>query len=139
MSFELEGIEAFQQRLEGTKAAYASAAAAALYQEGFGVQALAQEKCPVEFGRLRATAYTAPPEINGDEISVTVGFGTDYGVYVHERTELHHNVGEAKFLERAFDDRSSGYLDRLGTRIELLAASGVGVMPLTSTPPREEG
>jgi len=31
---------------------------------------------------------------------VTVGYATDYAVYVHENLEAYHPVGEAKFLEK---------------------------------------
>ena len=33
-------------------------------------------------------------------ISVTVGFTASYAIFVHERTDLNHNVGQAKFLEQ---------------------------------------
>ena len=33
--------------------------------------------------------------------AAVVSFGTNYGVYVHENMNVHHEVGEAKFLENA--------------------------------------
>lgn len=37
-------------------------------------------------------------------IVVIVGFSQTYALVVHEDLEAHHNVGQAKYLESAFDD-----------------------------------
>ena len=37
----------------------------------------------------------------GGEQDVSVSFGTDYAIYVHENLEAHHTTGEAKYLEKA--------------------------------------
>ena len=52
-----------------------------------------------------------------DVVSVGLGYGTDYAVYVHERTELHHDVGEAKFLEKAVQAHLAGMANRVGARV----------------------
>ena len=36
-----------------------------------------------------------------------------YSVYVHERTELHHDVGQAKFLETALQTKEPEFLPYL--------------------------
>jgi len=44
---------------------------------------------PVDTGRLRATAYVTLPTM-GNHIKCRLGYGTNYAVYVHERTNAHH-------------------------------------------------
>lgn len=55
---------------------------------------------PVDTGNLRNSAYTDPIGTD-DNPGVEIGYQAAYAVYVHERTELHHEVGQAKFLETA--------------------------------------
>jgi hypothetical protein len=64
-----------------------------------------------------------------------VGYGTDYAVYVHERTEPRHTVGEAKFLEKAVSERSAGYAKRLGDRVRENAEKGVTVRAIPAIYP----
>jgi hypothetical protein len=41
---------------------------------------------------------------------VEVGYEAYYAIYVHERLELHHPKGQAKFLERAFLEAEKEYV-----------------------------
>lgn len=61
----------------------------------------AQQIAPVKTGALQNSATSEPARIVGDDISKTIGFNTDYAAAVHERLELHHNQGQAKYLETA--------------------------------------
>lgn len=63
---------------------------------------------PHESGHLRESCYT-DVKIKGSFLGLTsakvvgiIGYTADYAVYVHERTELHHEPPtQAKFLETA--------------------------------------
>lgn len=110
------------------------AAAAALYAEGFALDADMVPRIPVDFGLLRGSHYVAPPTYSGGAIVVEVGVGTEYAVFVHERTELRHPTGEAKFLERAIAARAPGMATRLAKAIGRNLANGTAVMPLSSAP-----
>jgi len=72
-----------------------------LYKMGQHLRSESVKECPVDTGRLRASATVTPVQKKSfeDKYFVDVGYGTDYAIYVHERTELHHTVGKAKFLE----------------------------------------
>jgi hypothetical protein len=94
-----------------------SAAAAGLYVYAEKVMTEAKERCPVDTGRLRATGHVQPPEIGASEISVTLAFGTDYAIYVHENLAARHPVGEAKFLERAVMANAAGMASFLARSI----------------------
>lgn len=120
-------VEKSLQRILGR---YPEAVAAALYQEGLALDAEAAKRMPVDTGRMRASRYTAPPEQTSSGPVVEVGVGVEYAIYVHERTEARHPVGEAKFLENALRERASGFAARLAARIKQNAERGVGVTAL---------
>ena len=52
------------------------------------------------FRRLQAKLLALAGRAKKDTPSVVVGFTQNYAIYVHERTDLHHPVGQAKFLEQ---------------------------------------
>lgn len=111
---------------------YPEAGAAALYHEGMGVDEEMVSRIPVDTGRLRSTHYTAPPVEDRGGFVVEVGVATDYAAAVHERTEVRHPVGEAKFLENALHARAAGMGQRMANKIETYAANGVGVRALSA-------
>jgi hypothetical protein len=57
----------------------------------------AVRRCPIDTGALRKSARV---KIRGNTGSIN--FGMSYAIYVHERLDLRHPVGEAKFLENAW-------------------------------------
>ena len=60
-----------------------------------------QKLCPVEFGFLRGSGYVTDPIIMADgTILISVGYSSEYAVYVHEIvTNYHKPPTMAKFLE----------------------------------------
>lgn len=58
--------------------------------------------CPVKTGNLASSWTVEEPVVTDGNLSVRFGFGVDYGVWVHERTELKHQAPTGpKFLENA--------------------------------------
>lgn len=58
--------------------------------------------CPVDIGTLRDSGHVDPPELQGDNITVWMGYGgpaDHYALIQHERLDYHHTVGQAKYLE----------------------------------------
>jgi hypothetical protein len=55
-----------------------------------------QEFVPEDTGRLKRSG-----EIKKEGNKFIVKYTADYAIYVHERVELHHDDGRAKFLEDA--------------------------------------
>lgn len=76
-----------------------------LYRGGQAIIADAVDLVPVDEGVLRDSAIVQEPVVNGDEVSVELGFGgaaSDYAIEQHENLGLQHpNGGQAKFLETA--------------------------------------
>lgn len=73
---------------------------AGLMEAGLRVQAVAQQRTPVDTGNLKNSAYTRKQ----GELGVTVGFSAAYAIFVHEDVEARHTTGQAKFLESALRD-----------------------------------
>lgn len=58
-----------------------------------------EEYCPVDKGNMKASAKNELVTNSNDEHIREISYNTDYAIYPHERLELHHNHGSAKFLE----------------------------------------
>lgn len=137
---------AIERELKRLARAYPDVLAAAMYAEGWSIQAQAVRNTPVEFGVLRSSAYTSPPTKDGKGgFVVEVGFGTDYAVYQHESEGLKHpRGGRAKYLQAAVADASSGFIERIRKRtldfaergVTAKAVSGDGSKPATKPRPK---
>lgn len=133
-TFEIDDSE-LHRRLEVMKVSAPKAFAAALYQIGLKIIADAIHRTPVDTGRLRDTAYVAPPVKSGGDIYVVLGFGTDYAIFVHERTDLRHRVGQAKFLSAAIDAMTRDFKAELTARITQNLRDGVSTTPISAEVP----
>jgi hypothetical protein len=67
------------------------------------VKADSQALCPVDTGRLRASAETGVFRHPNGRLSASVSYDTPYAVYVHENPDAYHAPPTTfKFLEIAF-------------------------------------
>lgn len=76
----------------------------------------AKKLTPVEHGPLKASGHATSVRIVGGALVGSVVFGgaaASYAPYVHERLDVHHPVGQAKFLTTAVQRRVRG----MGTRL----------------------
>lgn len=110
---------------------------AELYEEAAGIISQAQQLTPVDTGTLRASGYVAEPKREGNRVRVEMGFGgpsakinpktgesaDGYALYVHEDLNVFHKVGEALFLETAFNLAKRGMTPRI---VEGLRKRGFG-------------
>jgi len=112
-----EGIDEFSQWLKDTPGVVVKDVEAALYQEGELVMARSVRRTPVDTGNLRASAHVKRPETSGGKTSVTLAYGTNYAVYVHEILTANHPVGRSKFLESAMKDAEKVMMPRLKKRV----------------------
>lgn len=103
-----EAIEAALQRMPG-------AVQVGLLVEGARIAADAASRCPVDSGELRASVYVAPKSGGG----VEVGFKAPHAVQVHERTDVDHDDGEAKFLEKATNAAASTLAANVAATIKI--------------------
>ena len=112
-----KGIDEFSEWLKTQPAATVKDVEAALFQEGELVMARSVRRTPVDHGPLRASAHVKRPETTGGKTTVTLAYGTDYAVYVHEITTAQHEVGRSKFLESSMRDAEKVMMPRLKKRV----------------------
>lgn len=130
IDIKIKGIERTQQRLRDVRKHAPEAIVIGMMALGEKIMSDAVARVPVDTGRLRQTAYVAPPSMTGEAGSIELGFGTDYAVQVHERTEVPHEHGEAKFLEKAVLKKGVGQLHFIADQAEAYIARG-GTNPTT--------
>ena len=119
---KLTGAAELRRELRRLQKAYPEAVQAGLVEEAYAIEAASVALVPVDTGRLRATHYVSAPEEKGDDVTVEIGYGTDYAVYVHERLELtHKSPTQAKFLQQPLEAARSGFFARLAARIRARA------------------
>lgn len=124
MSITWEGLDEFEERLETSNAKKKEVSrkvAIALYREAENIMTKSKIVTPVSpgGGHLRASGYVASPRwwVNGAE--VILGFGMDYGIYVHEITGPRKGgVGQKHFLSGPVKAAAKGLDRRLAVRIK---------------------
>lgn len=104
---------------------------AGLLEAGLIVQADSQRRVPVEYGKLRASAYTQKaPNSTDKRPIVEVGYSAAYALYVHENMEQKLKgqprpsglgvywgpKGEPKFLENALKAKKRAVLAAIRRR-----------------------
>jgi hypothetical protein len=97
------------------------AAAAALHLEHEQIMLVAKERTPVDTGNLKGTGHVSLPTIKGTTIVSVGGFGgpaAPYAVIVHERLDVRHRVGQAKYYESALLEAVNGMEKRLGAKLK---------------------
>jgi hypothetical protein len=131
INIAMHGMQKVIRAMEIKTVRIEGALAASVYQEGFDLMAKSEPLCPVETGRLRATAYVAPPVIGVlSGITCECGYGTNYGLAVHEMPSSVNwtRPGSGrKFLKRAFDMIKRGYAARLARRTSANEKIGLSV------------
>jgi|TARA_Y100000310_G_scaffold7603_1_gene8333 hypothetical protein len=88
----------------------------ALREDLFELEAASVPLVPVATGRLRNARTVVVRGIIDPE--ALLSYNTAYAVYVHERLDLRHPVGEAKFLEKPFKRRAKNFPLRMVRRIQ---------------------
>lgn len=129
---KIKGVEEVAKELKRLQRKYPEATAAALYTEGLRIERASVPLVPVDTGRLRATHYVSRPAKERRRVRVYVGYGANYGLYVHERTSAKHTTGQAKFLEQPFKAAMAGYSSRMAAEIKSNADKGKGMKVASS-------
>lgn len=119
IDFDITGLRELAERLGRTRGELKKALSAAVKMAGENIRTESMRRTPVDLGVLRASHYVTDPEENNGIISVVVGCGggpaAPYARIQHERLDLNHPEGEAKFLENAVKaeaDNSRALLSR---------------------------
>ena len=116
---------------------YLRAVGGAVFLEASRVMGVSIREVPVDTGRLRATGFVTPPDVTTRDVSVQLGYGTEYAVPVHERTEVQHRTGKAKYLSDPLNAAQSGAARRIArdTRTLFEQRRGFATGPFPQRPP----
>ena len=85
----------------------------ALAEEAFDIFEESQAEVPVDTGRLLNSGVVGAMQ---GRVGYIIAYGTNYALPVHERVEVRHTVGKAKYLEDPFNRALPGMQRRLVTR-----------------------
>lgn len=102
--------------LDGLKADVAATLPEAVQMAMEHVKEVSVELTPIEEGTLRRSAK-AGVEVNGEEVVGYVHYDGPYARYQHEKMELRHKVGQAKFLETAMFTQSDEALKIIAAQL----------------------
>jgi hypothetical protein len=116
MTVKWTGIDEFSRFLRETPGLVMKDLEAALSEEAENVMGVSKRRTPVDTGRLRSTGHVKPAERKSGGVSVTLAYGTDYAIYVHE-IPASHASGQSKYLESAVKDNAKGMPGRLRKRV----------------------
>ena len=125
-----------------------------LFEIGSTIEGDAKELVPVDTGNLRDSGFTITSSLenlgptaepsgearasvdDGGTVNAVVGFGgpsAEYALVQHERTDYHHRVGQAKYLETAVNQRVEEIPTVLAQRMQAMIegkfaeGSGAGI------------
>ncbi len=114
---EVRGTEKVLEALRNIAKRYPALVLRAVTGEAQVIMAEAVRLCPVDSGRLRASQYVKPAD--DEKPKVLLGFGAEYALAVHERTEVHHANGtQAKFLSAPIDAHRGSFLRDVADRVK---------------------
>jgi len=124
LKVRVEGVKRIVRQLNIVEERLGKEVGKALYAEGRNLIKAAGEEVPKDTLALFRSRFVTPPIRKEGMVQVICGFGTDsvinpktkqptshYALYVHERLDVHHPVGKAKFLEDPAN-RLKPYLER---------------------------
>lgn len=103
LGIRVKGADEAAKALESLGTEYQARLGAGLLKAGLKLQREAQLRVPVDTGNLKASAETRLKRA-GKKSSATVIFTANYALFVHERLDIAHQVGEAKYLENAYEE-----------------------------------
>lgn len=110
-----KAVSQFKVLRDSITANEASKIAKIMVEESESITTAAKKLTPVDTGTLRVSG-TSTLEIKEDVLSAKVTFGgpsAGYALEVHERLDVKHKVGQAKFLEVAFIEGKKKFIKRL--------------------------
>jgi len=123
------------KRLDKADSATRNAVRVAMYQEMVAIMSVSLRQVPVDTGLLRSTAYVTLPTTTST-ISVSAGYGTNYGIFVHDNIQAHHNPPtKALYLSGPVEQAMPGFAERISKRVAKALKSGVTLALVPSVLP----
>lgn len=121
MAESVDPTQPVAERLRQAPEVVLQALSRALYTEGLNIMARSQPLVPVLTGLLRSTGRVDLVPAEGLGVAVLLSYGGEglapYAVYVHERTGLHHPVGQDHYLSQPLYEATAGMMERLNAAV----------------------
>lgn len=131
LTVKIGGIGGFITRLTNLETAASRQAREAVRAAAELVMSRSIPQVPVDTGALRDSNYIEDVASDKREARVTFGYGgpniqtnpktgkptTDYYLYVHERLDLHHPHGNAKFFEKPLIESLDELEETVGAKL----------------------
>jgi hypothetical protein len=125
MPAKMTGIAEMKARLAQVKTSLHAQLRTAVEAEATRLLEEAKARTPVEMtkhakepGELRDSGTVTMVE-TGTTVKAVISFGTEYAVYQHEDLALHHENGQAKFLESVLNEEVGNVAGNLAKGIDL--------------------
>lgn len=115
--FRCDSPEDVQRVLRELIAAVPEEMAEGMWREGERIMNDSKRMTPVDTGYLRASGYVNDPTISSDGVEVELGHWANYAAPVHDRVNVQHETGTARFLEMALDEHVPGIGRRIVDRV----------------------
>lgn len=124
VTITVSGLPQMKQRFQYCRDVIVRELANELHTEFVAVMERSQaEFVPVEQGILRDSGYVKDPVIEGEHITVEMGYGgpdIPYALEQHENLTFNHPGGkQPKYLERPMLEEAPGMAARMASRIRL--------------------
>ena len=119
MTARIIGEKELTRKLTAMSVEFPFLAEAALVAEAELIRTASMIDTPVKRGTLKGShRVTSKITAEGPEAKISVGGAAKkYAIPVHEKLNVKHTVGKAKFLEDAANAAMEGMRERLGARI----------------------
>lgn len=116
--YDLTGLQEVQQNLNREIDKIQNKSKQGVLEAGLLVERESKQKTPVDTNNLKAGTYTEPL-ITFKGPGAEIGYMAFYAIHVHERTELNHPTGEAKFLENALHENERNIIELIRDNVEV--------------------
>lgn len=111
----IDGLDELVSRMRSLARRAPKAAAKGLHRGALIVMNRSKRIVPVDTGRLRASGFIESPKYGTRGVSVRLGYGTKYAVFVHEGTKY---MDGRKFLSRAIQERQRAVVEQIVKAVE---------------------
>jgi hypothetical protein len=116
LDISITGLDALEASLKATEKKLSQGVGQGLYAGANEIMTEAKIRTPLAPEKAQQSGYVAKPDVDGDEVFVELGFGgsaAEEAIALHERTELSHDFGEAKYLEHAANAKADDVARRI--------------------------
>ncbi len=123
---DVRGLDQVKAGLTAYQAEVRQALTQEVAREGEEIMAESKRLVPVLTGALRASGHVLPVEDTPNGVKLTLAYGNSavqYAIYVHERVELRHPVGMARFLAVPAEIAAEGMAGRIAAGIRARLAA----------------